>query len=92
MSDPIREMLIAACSAARYGTPLESAIAQAIASGDRSLTIDQLKFDSLAWMEFCIFVELQSGQELTPVDIEGMHYVFEIADWLNARSLRCSTV
>lgn len=86
MPDKIRDMLLAACSAARYGTPLEPSFAQAIASGDRSLTIDQLKFDSLAWMEFCIFVELQSGRELTPIDIEGMHYVFEIADWLYARA------
>jgi hypothetical protein len=86
MPDQIREILLAAFSAARYGVPPEPAIAQAIADGNRELTIDQLKFDSLAWMEFCISVELQSGQELTPVDIEGMQFVFQIEEWLRSRA------
>lgn len=85
MVQGIREMLLAGFSAARYGVPLDPSIAQAIAAGDRGLALDQLKFDSLAWMEFCIFIELQSGQELTPVQIEGMRYVFEIEEWLQAR-------
>jgi hypothetical protein len=47
--------------------------------------IDQLRFDSLAWMEFCISIELQSGQALTPEDIENMRYMFEIEEWLRAK-------
>jgi hypothetical protein len=39
----------------------------------------------LAWMEFCISVELQSGQELTPADVDEMRYVFQIEQWLRAR-------
>jgi hypothetical protein len=85
MPDQIREILLVAVSAARYGVPSDPAIAEAIAGGDRGLRIDQLKFDSLAWMEFCISIELQSGRELTPVDVEGMQYVFQIEDWLRAR-------
>lgn len=83
--DQIRQILLTAIAAARYGVPPKPSIAQAIRKGDRQLTLDQLDFDSLAWMEFCISVELQSKQELTPVDIEGMQYVFQIEDWLRAR-------
>jgi hypothetical protein len=83
--EQIREMLLAALCAARYGMPPQPAIAQAVVSGDRRLTLDQLEFDSLAWMEFCISIELQSGQELTPAHIDRMRYVFEIEEWLQAR-------
>jgi hypothetical protein len=90
MQDQIHEILLAAISAARYGVPPDLSIVQAIVDGNRGLRIDELKFDSLAWMEFCISIELQSGQELTPVDIEGMHYVFQIEAWLRARVRDCS--
>ena len=86
MADRIRDIFLGAISAARNGVSLEPSITQAITKGDRQLRVDQLEFDSLAWMEFCISVELQSGQELTPVDVEGMQYVFQIEDWLRARS------
>ena len=86
MPDRARDILLGAISAARYVVPLEPSIAQAITKGDRQLRIDQLEFDSLAWMEFCISVELQSGQELTPLDVEGMQYVFQIENWLRGRA------
>jgi hypothetical protein len=85
MSDQIRDMMLVAIGAARYGVAPAPAIADAVVAGDRTMKIDQLKFDSLAWMEFCISVELQSGQELTPADIANMRYVFEIEEWLSAR-------
>jgi hypothetical protein len=74
MPNRMREMLLTALSAARYGVPPEPSITQAVIAGDRELTLDRLKFDSLAWMEFCISVELQSGQELTPADTDEMRY------------------
>jgi hypothetical protein len=85
MSDRVRDMLLSAVSAARYGVPPGSGIAEAIIAGDRDMRLEQLRFDSLAWMEFCISVELQSGQELTPEDIANMQYVFEIEEWLCAK-------
>jgi len=85
MADQIRTLLLTAIGAARYGDAPAPALANAILSGDRTTRIDQLGFDSLAWMEFCISVELQSGRELTPADIDGMRYVFEIEEWLRAR-------
>lgn len=81
----IRDMLLAALCAARYGKPPVPMVAKAVITGDRELQLDQLQFDSLAWMEFCISIELQSGQELTPAHIDGMRYFFEIEDWLHAR-------
>ncbi len=85
MPDKVQEIMLAALSAARYGVPPDPLLARAIVAGDRDLKLEQLKFDSLAWMEFCISVELQCGQELAPVDIDGMRYVFEIEEWLRAR-------
>jgi hypothetical protein len=85
MENRLRNILMAAMEAGKYGTPPAPAIAEAIGQGNRELTLDELKFDSLAWMEFCISVELQSGQELTPGDIDNMRYVFEIEEWLQAR-------
>lgn len=81
----IRAILLAALRAAQYGLPPGASITQSVVEGDRELTLDKLEFDSLAWMEFCISVELQSGQELTPAHIVDMHYFFEIEEWLRAR-------
>jgi len=86
MPDQTRQILLAAISAARYGSPPEASLLRAISEGDRELSLEQLEFDSLAWMEFCISVELQSGQELTTSEIEQMRYVFQIEDWLRARA------
>jgi len=84
-SEQIRKMLLVALSAARFGVVPEQQLIRALVSGDRALTLDQLEFDSLAWMEFCISIEDQSGQELTPEQIVGMRYFFEIEEWLHAR-------
>ena len=86
MSDPVRDILIAAVEAAKYGHPPAPDVAKAIAAGSRELELEQLDFDSLAWMEFCISVELDSGQELTPDVVGGMTRFFEIEDWLRSRS------
>jgi acyl carrier protein len=86
MACQIREMLLAALTAARYGSPCDPSLVDAVAAGDATLEVDQLEFDSLAWMEFCIFIELRSGLELTPAHIEGMRYFVEIEDWVRARS------
>jgi acyl carrier protein len=83
--NPVRKILLTAVQAGRHGVPAELSIAKAIEEGSAELKLEQLEFDSLAWMEFCISVELQSGLELTPVDIEQMEYVAQIEDWLRAR-------
>ena len=83
--DKVRDILLSAVSAAYNGFQPPPAIAAAISTGDRTMVIGQLGFDSLAWMEFCISVELQSGQELTPDDVTKLRYVFELEEWLRAR-------
>lgn len=53
MSDRVRDMLLVAVRAARHGVPPSPSVAEAVVAGDRNIRIDQLRFDSLAWMEFC---------------------------------------
>lgn len=85
MNDRARDILIAAVRAGRFGSPPTSTVAKAIEEGSQRLKLDDLNFDSLSWMEFCISVELQSGLDLAPSDIEDMQFIFQIEDWLRAR-------
>ena len=85
MADRVRDIILQAITAARYGVPPPPALSQALSEGNRELTLDNLQFDSLGWTEFCIAIELQSGQELTPLIAESMHYMFEVEDWLRQR-------
>jgi hypothetical protein len=86
MSNRTREVLLTAVQAGCHGFPPHADIADAIVSGNRQLEILALNFDSLAWMEFCIAVELHTGQELSPGDLEPMTFFFEIEEWLLARA------
>ena len=85
MQDKVRSILIAAVQAGRHGAPLDPLTIQAITQGKPELPLAQLGFDSLAWMEFCISVELQSGEELGPDDIERMVYMRDVEAWLRER-------
>ncbi len=58
MACQIRELLVAALTVAQYGRAPDPLVSRAVMAGDRKLTMDQFEFDSLAWMEFCIFIEL----------------------------------
>ena len=78
-------MVISALRAAADWRQSVPAVEQAILAGDPAVPLDRLEFDSLAWMEFCISVELQSRLELTPADIASMQHVSEIEEWLRAR-------
>jgi hypothetical protein len=85
MTETLRATLMAAVEAAKNGQSPAPEVADAIAAGGRDLELDKLGFDSLAWMEFCISIELNSRLELTPEHIAGMTYFFEIEEWLRAR-------
>ncbi len=85
MADRAREILAGAAVAASFERPLRPATIDAIRAGDPDLAVEQLGFDSLALMEFCIAVELQSRVELTPLQVTGMTYVREVEDWLRGR-------
>jgi acyl carrier protein len=85
MTDPVRQILLTAVQAGCHGHAPRADIAGAIANGDQTLKLDALGFDSLAWMEFCISIELQCGQELAPGDIETMDRVGDVEAWLRDR-------
>lgn len=85
VADPVRDMLLAAATAAKYGVGLPASVAHGIETGDRDLLLADLGFDSLALMEFCISVELQSKAELTPLLVGEMTHVHEVEAWLRAR-------
>ena len=85
MPDRVREIVLNAITAAKYGAPLEPSLVQAVSTDN--LEIERLCLDSLGWMEFCISVELQCGEELTPAEIEKMHYLGQIEDWLRERKI-----
>jgi hypothetical protein len=85
MTDRTRDILLAALRAGRFGAPPDAAMASSVRQGNRELTLEAMDFDSLAWMEFCISVELQSGLDLAPSDIEEMQYVYQVEEWLRAR-------
>ena len=85
MQDRVRGILISALRAAGDWRPSIPAVEQAIVAGDLTVPLDRLAFDSLAWMEFCISIELQSRHELTPADVESMGSISDLENWLRAR-------
>lgn len=84
----LRKSLLAAVQAGRFGADPEPDLVEAISEGGGELKLEDLGFDSLGWMEFCISIELDTGQELTPADIETMTRFSEIEDWLSERAAR----
>lgn len=78
-------VLLAALAAARHGTPPDAALAGRIARGDLDVALEDLRFDSLAVMEFCIAVELETGAELTPDLMAGMARLSDVAAWIAAQ-------
>jgi hypothetical protein len=81
----VRLLLLAAIRAANHGVPADTGIAAAVTKGDRELSLDAFEFDSLAWMEFCIYIEAETGADLTPAEIVDMRRLCEIEDWIYER-------
>jgi hypothetical protein len=82
--DDIRALMLRALEAAKYGAAVDPSVRDAVAAG-RSMDLTQLAFDSLAWMEFCISVEIETRLELTTNDIAAMTTIADIEAWLSAR-------
>ncbi len=85
VEDHVRTVVLNAMSAASFGAPLDPGLAELVRTG-REVVLDDLGFDSLAWMEFCIAVELQTRLELLTSDIETMATLGEIEEWLRERT------
>jgi acyl carrier protein len=82
----LRHLIASAIVAGRHGRPLGENMARRLNEPGGDLPLDDLGFDSLAWMEFCISVELASGLELTPADIAGMTTLSDVETWIARRS------
>jgi acyl carrier protein len=82
----VRGLLVSAIVAGRHGRPLGEAMARRVSDPADDFPLDELAFDSLAWMEFCISVELASGLELTPADIARMTTLSDIETWIARRA------
>jgi len=76
------KMLLEAVTAANNGFAPGRELARAIARGGAGVTLGDLHFDSLAWMEFCISIELNTGAELTPGHLQQFQTLADIATWV----------
>lgn len=81
---PYGQVMAEAVQAAQYGIAPPTEVVDAIVRGE-PVSFDALGFDSLAMMEFCISVELQTGHALTPEMMNGFGSVVDVARWLAAR-------
>jgi hypothetical protein len=81
-------ILAIAVRAAQNGAPPAPNIAAAIVAGGSMLRLEDLDFDSLGWMEFCISIELQTGAELTPDILSSLATLADVADWIAVRRTR----
>lgn len=52
---------------------------EAFLAGKVDISLDDLEIDSLARMEFCIYLELNFGVEVTPNELEGITSVEGLA-------------
>jgi hypothetical protein len=76
--------LLAAVTAAQNGITPTKMVTAAIKAGGSGVRMDDLGFDSLGQMEFCISIELQTGAELTPDLLFGMDTLADVSDWVAA--------
>lgn len=81
-STALQTVLVDAITAARFGFEPEQELAVAIVRGGESVRLADLGFDSLAWMEFCISVELNTGAELTPDHLDACETLADVAAWI----------
>jgi hypothetical protein len=81
-------ILVAGVTAAQNGTPLAPDVTAAILAGGSTLRLEDLDFDSLGWMEFCISIELQTGAELTPDVLSSLETLADVAGWIAIQHTR----
>lgn len=81
-------ILLAGVTAAQNGAPPAPNVAAAILAGGSTLRLEDLNFDSLGWMEFCISIELQTGVELTPDVLSSLETLADVAGWIAVQRAR----
>lgn len=80
----VRDIVLTAITAGLYDAPVDPLLRRRIEAGE-PVKLEELGFDSLGWMEFCISVELQTRLELLTSDIESMATLADIEGWLRER-------
>jgi acyl carrier protein len=76
--------LLAAVTAAQNGIAPTKKVTSAIKAGGSDVRLDDLGFDSLGQMEFCISIELQTGAELTPDLLFDLSTLADVSNWVAA--------
>ena len=82
--DRIRNILLVALQAARYGPPRTLPLQSQL--WPVGATLRSISCSSIAWLGWNSHIGgACTGQELTPTFIDGMKCFFEIEEWLYAR-------
>lgn len=79
-----RSILVDALHSANVEGVAEDSRIDAFLSGDSDIRFDQINMDSLAAMEFCICVELDSGISLAPDDLRTIKTLGSLARMIHA--------
>ena len=80
----LSSVLIEAITAAKANFPPNDSLIEAVQQGGKDIKLTDLNFDSLAWMEFCISVELATGAELTPEQLKHFETLCDVSTWISA--------
>ena len=73
MTEPeVRQMLVEALRAASVFGLRNNGWTAAFLSGERDIAFEDLKMDSFGAMELCIAVEVKTGIEIVPDDLQQM--------------------
>jgi len=75
----LRKMVVDALTHANAVGISDHPSREAFLEGQEDISLDDLEIDSLAAMEFCIYLELNHGIEITPDELEEVISVEEIA-------------
>ncbi|MEM1114176.1 MAG: acyl carrier protein [Pseudomonadota bacterium] len=81
---PLIDVLLEALTAAAYGDEPDAELIQQLQTGPADIQLEDLEFDSLAVMEFCISVELNTGVELTPDHLEQCKTMADVVAFIEA--------
>ncbi|BBK39919.1 hypothetical protein STAQ_49970 [Allostella sp. ATCC 35155] len=75
----VRQILVDALEIGSVAAIYEPAIRGPFLSGEDDLSFDRLDMDSLARMELCIAIEVETGVSLTPDDLDSFRSLGALA-------------
>ena len=78
-SAALRKMVVEALTHANAVGISDHPDRESFLEGQKDISLDDLEIDSLAAMEFCIYLELNHGVEITPDELHEVTSVDDIA-------------